>query len=184
MSKALYHIVNKFKRSLFNDDNTRRKTNKPLHVTEYDINCLNEVVEYVNNTQKDIMDSNTIFGKLFVHMFAKEIWRTSSYEMALESMRRILDTPLHNKIKEFQIDMMLFNFDQAYEMLGGPKDLDYKKGITPEQRKEQSKEKVKFFKNNEIEMKKALISDHWNQENTENRLIELISDLIYEYQNK
>jgi hypothetical protein len=184
MSKHINHLVNKFKRSLYHDNNKRRKTNKPFYVTDYDILCLNEVVKYFNSTKQNVMNDNVMFGKLFISVFAKEIWRTSSYEMALDHMRRILEVSLESHFHAFRIDMMLFNFDQTYKMLEGPKDLDYSKGITPEQRKKYAEEKTKFFKNNEIDMKKSIISEHWNQEKTKERLNHLISDLIMEYSNK
>lgn len=183
VSKSISSLIWKFKKSFLNDDGSTRKNIKPFYPNEKDLENLNIIAGWVDSQKEENINQNRIFAKLFIELMITEIWKTSSYDFALDKIRMILEPSLESKYKQFQIEMMMFNFDQACEMLGEPNELDYSKGVSVDERREYTKKRLKFIKSNETDLKKALISDHWNEENTNTRLNDLISDLITMYRN-
>lgn len=184
VSNALSGLMWRFKKSFTNDDGTRRKNVKAFYPTEKDLKNLDVIISWVDNQKTISLNSNRIFAKLFLELFMKEIWRTSSYDMALENVQMHLKTSLESKYKTFQREIMMFNFDQACDMLNMPSDLNYSKGVSTEQRINHTKERLKFVKSHSIELKKDIISNHWDEENTRLRLNDLLTDMINTYNGK
>ncbi|MFL1896828.1 hypothetical protein ACJRPK_14065 [Aquimarina sp. 2-A2] len=181
VSQSISRLIYKFSKAIKNDDGTKRKNVKPIYVDQNDLDALKNIVKWVNDQKKESISQQRMFAKIFIKKLEFEIWRTSSYEMALEKIQSELSVSLESHYKSFRNEMMMFNFDMACQMVGVPADLDFKKGITVDERKSHAKEVLKCIKDNEIELKKEIISEHWNEENTNTRLNDLISDLINNY---
>ncbi len=181
INKPLNRLLFRFKSSFKNDDGTRRQNIKPFYPNKQDVDAINAIVKWVNQQKMESINQNRIFAKLFLKRMTFEVWKTSSYDLALQYIRDDLRLSLESHYKTFQSEMMMYNFDLACQAIGVPDPLNYEKGVSVAERKAHSKAVLKAIKDNEVELKKEIISNHWNEENTRIRLNDLISDLINEY---
>ena len=184
VTRSLEKLIFRFTKSIKNDDGTKRQNIKPFYPNQSDIDALKNIISWISEQKLQSISNNRIFAKLFIDQMQHEIWRTSSYDLAVELMQRKLEISLDDYYKSFQTEMMMFNFDQAWIVLEGTESLNYEKGVSVSKRKENAKERLQFIKNNELELKKTIISDHWNKKNTNNRLNDMLGDILNQYGNR
>ena len=145
--------------------------------SQRDLKAINIIVKAFNSKKTDAIDNNRLFAKCFVILLSNEVFRTKDYQLAINSITSNLRSSLESHCKQFSADMHLHSFTEACACLGLV-NKDYSKGLFPQESKEEAKATVKKIKENESDLKKAIISEHWSYENTRTRLNHLTSEIL------
>ncbi len=130
-------MINTVKKALEHLEFRFTKTMKP---TENDIDAYNILVEFKEKQHKEQVNNNQLFGKLFIKYYIEllKYYNTTVFDSEpRKEINRILDTSIHDLIKEFVKEV---NTQELYFKMreNGFKD------IHPREMKEEDRNKIKF----------------------------------------
>lgn len=89
IEKAVTHIANKIARNKYS--------------STFDKECVNRIIEYVNNTQQDIIDKNLGFYKLYAYLLGQQL---NYYQTTVDDpiphiqMAKLVKRPAENVLTE------------------------------------------------------------------------------------
>lgn len=100
----------------------KRKIGGNKFATDYDKQCLNEVIAYVNASERITLDNQLLFSKLYLHLYAEFIkhYEEAAFDgLPQKELHRILDRSHKNLIQELTDAINMTELYAAYEMQDG-----------------------------------------------------------------
>lgn len=158
---------------------TFQKGNKP---NENDLTALTSIAEYIDNSRKQELQYGHLFGKMFIYNFWHEVlhfneYGSTKYKFSINQIRQFLNLSLESNIEVLR-DRLNSREITKYANEKGV-NTNHFKIDTEEQRKafEELSKKDETFK-------KLLIDGYFEKYEFEEKICNLISDLINEYKTK
>ena len=138
-----------------------------------DVECFNEIIEWINKEKETRLNHNRLFAKLYLERLAKEIvFCKSDYQEAQERLHRMLVIPLERYYESFSNEMKYNNISNYCESIGIDKPLVWMN----------EKNKTQALKELEPDVFKSIVSsEYWNLEKTTDRLNDLLTDALNKY---
>lgn len=107
--KSLNHLVKKFQGCI--------KDKRPFWVSDYDVLCINNVVDHIERDREKKPYRHSLFSKLFVFLYGQLLikYQTTVFdEIPQRVLSRIIERPLSNHIKDF---LNQLNANEAYLLI-------------------------------------------------------------------
>lgn len=145
-----------------------------------DIDALNDIIDFVNQKQKDQINENQLFAKMYVHIYGEylKFYKATVFDKAPEmELCKILDTPLSEIIESFRKDL---NESERYQIQSSLGFLDKH----PATRSEAEKEKEAKITSEIIEdgsVNDVFFNDVWDYKTVERNLIIQINAALNSY---
>lgn len=158
---------------------TFQKGNKP---NENDLTALKVIAEYIDNSRKQELQFGQIFSKMFIYNFWHEVlhfneYGNTSYKFSINNIRQFLELSLESNIEVLR-DRLNSREITKYANEKGVNTNHFK--IDTEEQQEAFN---KLSKEDET-FRKLLIDGYFEKYEFEEKICNLISDLINEYKTK
>lgn len=158
---------------------TFQKGNKP---NENDLTALKVIAEYIDNSRKEELQFGQLFAKMFIYNFLTEAnfygeYHESRYKFSINRIRQVLELSFESQIELLRDRLNLREFIRYAKSKG--LDCEHRL-IDPPEQKELEK---KLIKEDEY-YNKLLIDGFYEKYEFEEKICNIISDLINEYKNK
>lgn len=149
---------------------TIAKGNKP---NETDKVALNALIKFINNSDKEVVQENLLFAKLYTIVLSDFLLNYKDIDFANKQLNKELSTPLEYQIQILQQRLKTFEVENYFKS----------KGITDPLLTDDNFEKYKhlFPAVNSREFSESF--DHWDYENVVSHLNRNINESLTTYKN-
>ena len=149
---------------------TIAKGNKP---NETDKVALNALIKFINNSDKEVVQENLLFAKLYTIVISDFLLNYKDIDFANKQLNKELSTPLEYQIQILQQRLKTFEVENYFKS----------KGITDPLLTDDNFEKYKhlFPAVNSREFSESF--DHWDYENVVSHLNRNINESLTTYKN-
>lgn len=163
--KALRHLVKKFQGC--------SDSNKPFKISDYDILCLNNIVDYVERDRAKKPYVHSMFSKLFIFLYWQLLIKyntTVTDNIVQRNLGAILRLPLDNHVMDFM------NFINSHERSLFIKDIGLNDGLHPAI--SDSKKQMNIINSLSPEQKKRLTQNNWDFDSVKYFLSQMITNAL------
>jgi len=94
---------------------TIKNQNKP---NTSDVNALNEVIKFINQTTKEEINKNELFAKLYVMNFITQLRLTSNLNLAQKNVNKILKMSLVSLYEHARMDVNVVEIKEYFNHKG------------------------------------------------------------------
>ncbi len=157
--------------------------NKSFLPNDLDIEALNEIIKFVNNTNKEAVAHNQGFAKLYIMFYAQMIekYKSDIFDpIPQKELSRLLDMPLSYFFGRFTKKLVE---SDRYEILG---EVEEERGdfmMQTEPQRQESIEKLKKLLENP-EGRDKLAGVTWDEDEVSDNLLAMISAAVIKYNAK